>query len=101
LTGASQDAFVMAAQFHPAWDRLSAAARKFHARNCHQILGADLSTPVNFVVCWTPDGKVTGGTGQALRLALHHNITIFNLAREADYRLLQAWWEEASCGHTK
>jgi len=71
-------AFEMAAKFHPAWERCSGAARKFHARNCHQILGLSLDQPVEFVICWTPGGAVTGGTGQALRIAQHHEIPIYN-----------------------
>ena len=75
----------MAETFHPAWNRCSLAARKFHARNCHQILGYGLNLPVKFVVCWTPRGEVIGGTGQALRIAKHHNIPIINLAN-TDWR---------------
>lgn len=78
----STDAFIMAAEFHPAWNRCSSAAKKFHARNCHQILGSNLIEPVLFVVCWTPGGAVTGGTGQALRLAAYHNIAIFNFGND-------------------
>lgn len=72
-------AFDMASQFHPAWYRCSRRARALHARNCHQILGADLRTPVDFVICWTRDGGASGGTGQALRIAQHHCIPILNL----------------------
>lgn len=83
------EAFEMAAAFHPAWPRLSRGPRALMARNCHQILGADLRSPVRAVVCWTPDGATsatqitpaTGGTGQALRIACHHEIPILNLAR--------------------
>ena len=74
----SEPAYEMAEAFHPAWDRCSTHAKSFHARNCHQILGLQLDRPVKFVVCWTHDGKVTGGTGQALRIAAKHKIPIFN-----------------------
>lgn len=83
----SPEALQLAAQHHPAWDRLKPGARSLHARNCHQILGRDLNNPVSFVVCWTRDGATTnpgpstGGTGQALRLANAHSIPVFNLAR--------------------
>ena len=73
-------AIAMAAKFHPAWDRCSQGVRKLHGRNMHIILGDDLQTPVNFVVCWTVDGAITGGTGVALRCAIQHSIPIFNLA---------------------
>jgi hypothetical protein len=75
----SQEAMDMAKQFHPNWSRLSQAARKLMARNCYQVLGHDLKTPVDMVICWTPNGKVEGGTGQAMRMAKHLGIPIFNL----------------------
>ena len=82
-------AMSVASQFHPGWEHLGRSARLFHARNCHQVLGRDLRSPVRFVVCWTPDGSLdgsgrdTGGTGQALRVAAHHRIPVFNLAVDA------------------
>ena len=72
-------AYAMARRYHPAWDRCSPAARKFHARNCYQVLGRDLATPAEFVLCWTPQGKVTGGTGQALRIAEDYGVQIINM----------------------
>jgi hypothetical protein len=69
----------IAAQFHPAWMRCSDAARKLHTRNVYQILGRDLATPVEAVICWTPAGSGSGGTGQALRIARAHNIPIRDL----------------------
>jgi hypothetical protein len=76
----TNQAFVMARDFHPAWDKCSNAARQFHARNCHQVLGLDLQSPTDLVLCWTPKGEMVGGTAQALRIAEHHNIPIINLA---------------------
>ena len=68
------EAFLMAEQFHPAWHQLSRGGRCLHARNSHIIMGADLKTPVEFVLFWTRDGKASGGTGQALRIAQHYGI---------------------------
>lgn len=80
--------FDHAAKFHPAWDRCSPMAKALHARNSAIVLGRELNAPVKFVVCWTKDGKASGGTGQALRIAEHHQIPIFNFHDErADYRL--------------
>jgi hypothetical protein len=70
------EAFTMAAKFHPAWDRCSRGAQALHARNCHQVLGMDLSTPSEFVVCWTRDGRASGGTGQAIRIAERFGIPV-------------------------
>lgn len=81
----SPAAYELAAQFHPAWSRLTRGVRALHARNCHQILGADLASPARFVVCWTPDGSLdgrgrnVGGTGQALRIALHYGTSSTSL----------------------
>jgi len=74
----SEAALEMAAKYHPRWNALKPAGRKFMARNCYQVLGFNLDTPVEFIVCWTPDGRVTGGTGQALRIAADLNIPVFN-----------------------
>ena len=81
-------AYELTACHHPGWDRLSRGARALHARNAHQVLGADLTVPVALVVCWTPDGSLdgrshaSGGTGQALRIAKAHLIDVMNLARD-------------------
>lgn len=75
----------IAEQHHPAWDALSDAAKKLLARNTHQILGADCRAPSKFVLCWTPDGATdkttsrTGGTGQAIRVAVAAKIPVYNL----------------------
>lgn len=71
-------------KYHPAPDRLSDAAKKLMSRNTYQVLGPDLNDPVEFVLCWTKDGKASGGTGQALRIAKDKNILIFNLKTDLD-----------------
>src|SRR5262245_5599383 len=38
----------LAAQFHPAWSKLSEGVRALHARNMHQVLGRELDRPVKF-----------------------------------------------------
>ena len=65
--------------YHPAPYRLSAGARLLMARNYFQIYGdSTTAQKTDFIVCYTPDGKASGGTGQALRMAEHENIPIFN-----------------------
>lgn len=89
LTRPSRDAEEVAACLHPAWAKLSPAAKKLMARNSHQVLGADCRSPADFVVCWTPDGAeteaersaATGGTGQAIALASRWGVPVFNFAR--------------------
>lgn len=79
LFGATKDARMMASVFHPNWSNVGPAGRDFMGRNCYQILGRDLKTPTDFVICWTPGGKFEGGTGQALRMADHYHIPILNM----------------------
>ena len=69
----------IASEVHPAWDMCNEWARGMHSRNCHQILGYDLQSPVDAVICWTPDGAVVGGTATAIRIAMKYDIPVFNL----------------------
>ncbi|UBU63565.1 DUF4326 domain-containing protein [Acidithiobacillus ferrooxidans] len=88
ITLPSGEARRVAEVLHPAWRRLDEPAQALMARNSHQVLGADLRSPVDFVVCWTPDGceteaarsRATGGTGQAIALADRWNVPVVNLA---------------------
>lgn len=79
-------AFEIAKKYHPRWNYLSQGAQKLQARNSHQILGMDLDSPSNFVICWTEGGKGGGGTGQAIRIALDHNIPVFDCGKYADVK---------------
>lgn len=74
-----QEAYNIASLHHPVWNKLTPVVQKIMARNSCQILGLDLKTPVDFVVCWTKSGKLIGGTAQAMKIAIHYNIPIFNL----------------------
>lgn len=84
------EAYALAKTVHPKWDSLPSGARALHARNCHQVLGDDLKTPSDFLVCWTPDGcqseatrtRETGGTATAIVLACRFEIPVFNLRND-------------------
>lgn len=80
----TSEAFSIAATVHPVWDRLSPAAKKLHARNCHQVLGETLDDPSAFLLCWTPNGKIAGGSATAINLAMRYNVPVFNLATVHD-----------------
>lgn len=71
-------------KYHPAPDRLSSFARALQARNAYQMLGATMDRPASMVVAWTPNGAVTGGTGQALRMAKDYGIPTYNLALDKE-----------------
>jgi len=72
--------YIIAEELHPAWDKCSEGAKKLHSRNVNQILGNDLKTPVEMVICWTKNGKEVGGTATAVRLAKSKGIKVLNLA---------------------
>lgn len=103
LAGAA-DAEVLAQAHHPAWERLSQGARKLHARNANQVLGASLDAPVRFVVCWAKSPvlvdervvNVKGGTGLAVRLASARGIPIFHLGLAAHRQRIERFLSPAS-----
>lgn len=71
-------------KYHPAPERLSPFAKALQARNAYQMLGATMDSPASMVVAWTPRGEITGGTGQALRMAKDYGIPTYNLALEKE-----------------
>lgn len=83
---ATKESMNLASTVHPAWHNCSEGAQKLHGRNCFQVLGEDLKTPVDFVLCWTQKGKAVGGTATAINLAKLNNIPIFNFY-ETEYTL--------------
>lgn len=91
----TQELMDLAMKFHPAWHNCSQGAQKLHARNGSIILGLDLKTPVDCVICWTPNGLRGGGTGQALRIADAYEIPIFDLALPDDLPRLCKFTEQA------
>jgi predicted Rossmann-fold nucleotide-binding protein len=75
--------FDIVEKLHPAGKRLKPSVKKLHARNVSIIEGC------SFVVCWTPDGKATGGTGMGIRIAFEMNIPVYNLYNPDDVELLK------------
>lgn len=79
----SEEEIAFSARFHPAWGRCSDVAKLMHTRNtriifgCKEIHGKKIQ-PVKFIICWTPGGAITGGTGQALRIAEEFKIPVIN-----------------------
>ena len=78
------------------WNRMKQGARKLHARNCYQVLGMDLETPSDLLICWAEidnymypgDPKARdyprGGTATAWKLAKKYNIPCYNLYSDLD-----------------
>lgn len=49
------------------------------ARNTCQVLGLNLDSPVKAVICYTPGGSGSGGTGQAIRIAQAYKIPVIDM----------------------
>ena len=75
-------------EVYPNIEQYSVQILDLMARNTFQIFGQNLDTPVDFVLCWTPDGceshntrtDETGATGQAISIASLKNIPVINIA---------------------
>ena len=80
----SRQAYDLAAQYHPAWQKCSPAMKALHARNAQIILGAELVEPVELIICWTPQGKAVGGTAMGIHIAQAYGIPVRNLAAEIE-----------------
>ncbi len=65
---------------------MSKGAKSLHTRNVFQVLGRDLETPSEFLVCYAPvdkDGIPKGGTRTAYLLAMDYHIPRFNFATQS------------------
>ena len=90
--GASEIAFTV----HPIYENLKDSVKKLHDRNVLQVLGQDLKTPSDFVVCYTSDGcekhkertSKTGGTGTAISVASNRGIKVINVKNDESYEKL-------------
>lgn len=81
--------------YHPAAHKLSAFAFHLMARNTYQVLGKNLQTSVDFVICWTPNGEDVGGTSQAIRIATAVKIPVFNLGKQEHLERLTKFIEKS------
>lgn len=90
------DAEKIAKKYHPRWNKCSKGAKALLTRNTFQVLGANLDNCSDFVICWTKDGRASGGTGQALRIAKDYNIPIFNLKKDDHRAQLEKFVEQTN-----
>lgn len=87
-----QKAFGLVMEHHPLKDKVPSDALPYLVRDVYQVLGLDLDTPSEKVICWTPDGaqtakectKKTGGTAMAIRVADVYGIPVENLNRKKE-----------------
>lgn len=85
----SQEAIELAQETINGYDARPHGARMLLARNMHQILGENLDSPVDMVICWTYAGNTQGGTAHGMRLARSRIIPVYNLGREQDEDILR------------
>lgn len=74
----------IAATHHPKWDELKPAVKLLMARNVTIVLGEHLDAHAKMVVCWTPGGRLEGGTAHGIKVAQAFDIPVFNIARPED-----------------
>ena len=79
LNHIDEAAFKFVLEHEPHAASCSNGVKLLKCRNVFQILGRDMCSNSDLVVCWTPNGEVVGGTGLALKIAKEHNIPIINL----------------------
>lgn len=89
MSGDDFRAFEIMRTIHPVYKkggRLSHGAEKLHTRNIFQVLGRDLDTPSDFLVCYAKPGNgcIAGGTNTAWQLALRHGVDCYNLYNHFD-----------------
>lgn len=96
------EAFNIASTVHPAWNRLGYGAKALHTRNVYQVLGLDLNTPSDVLLCYAQPTKnkqgvvngVKGGTNTAVQLAMKHNIPIYNFYLQEDIDKVKSMMEK-------
>lgn len=87
----SKASIQMAAQYHPNWAACKDSVRKLHGRNCNIMAGPNVLKPMlsEFVICWTPHGSATGGTGMAITIADSFLIPVFDFGLGIDITMNQ------------
>jgi hypothetical protein len=77
-------------------------ALQAHTRNIYQVLGLDLDSPSDFLVCCAPPLKgkpfVDGGTNTAVIMAFRNNVPIFNLYNKT-YEEFLDWYNNLEVNH--
>lgn len=91
------DATEIAKRLHPVWDRVDDHGVKYLSRDVCQVLGQDLDKPSEFVICYTPQGYLVGGTAMAIRVANERKIKVFN----AGLYDVQSWTKKTSVPRSK
>lgn len=76
-------------KYHPNPNALSKYALLLMDRNAHQVLGLNLDLPSDFIVAYTENAAIKGGTAQALRMAKDLNIPVVNVGHNLPYEAFE------------
>ena len=98
---ATPEAIEIALKYHPNPEALKRKGQYvvgLMGRNIQIVEGRNinnLAERINFAVCWTKDGRDSGGTGQAIRYCWDKGIKVYNLFNSQDvWDLKYAIWGE-------
>lgn len=67
-------------KYHPKGYSMKLSTKIMMIRNFFQVHGLIGEPSSEFIICWTPNGEMVGGSAQALRLSKASNIPVYNLA---------------------
>lgn len=89
-------AYEMAWKYHPAWAECDEELKRLHASTSHIIMGKDLKSLVDFLICYTPKGQGEEVTDQAVRIADTNLIPVFDFGLGIDYTFnqLDTWFNK-------
>ena len=92
LPGVEEEECLLTVMNESHYLNLSNGAALLHLRNCKEILGDNLDSPVDVVICFTVNRKVVGGTATGIKLAINSGIPVYNIygATEEEVRFLEA-----------
>lgn len=98
-------ACLIAERFHPQGSRMPQDVRELMGRNVYQVLGDNLRTPSDFLICEAPlpqiddQGRVVdvdGGTGLAVRLATAYGVPVYHLSQPSHAEVLEEFIADSS-----
>ncbi|MEK2647475.1 hypothetical protein [Bdellovibrio sp. BCCA] len=87
--GATEESIDYAGRFADNFSHFKEYTKRLFGRNAQIILGADLKSRVDFVICYTetPDA---GGTSHGIRIAKANGIKVYNLFNFEDFVSLES-----------
>lgn len=90
------EAYNLASEIHPAWEKCSNGAKSLHVRNTMQVLGKNLNKPSKFILCYGVSHKKgseipKGGTKTGCELGKLYGVEIFNLYLPEHRKRVERW----------